>query len=107
MVPMLKFLQSTGSYLMLNVYPYYDYMQTNGVVPLDYALFRPLPPNKEAIDSNTLLHYTNVFDAIVDAAYFAMSYLKFTNIPILGRLAKLLLTLTYSPFVDLHTLYIF
>ncbi|XP_061375287.1 glucan endo-1,3-beta-glucosidase 3-like isoform X1 [Gastrolobium bilobum] len=83
MVPLLKFLQSSGSYLMLNVYPYYDYMQSNGVVPLDYALFRPLPPNKEAVDTNTLLHYTNVFDAVVDAAYFAMSYLKFTNIPIL------------------------
>ncbi|RDX71366.1 Glucan endo-1,3-beta-glucosidase 3, partial [Mucuna pruriens] len=83
MVPLLKFLQSTGSYLMLNVYPYYDYMLSKGAVPLDYALFRPLPPNKEAIDSNTLLHYTNVFDAVVDAAYFSMSYLKFTNIPIL------------------------
>ncbi|KAL9229298.1 hypothetical protein vseg_004782 [Gypsophila vaccaria] len=82
MVPMLKFLQSTGSYLMLNVYPYYDYMQSNGVIPLDYALFRPLPPNKEAVDSNTLLHYTNVFDAVIDAAYFAMSYLNFTNVPV-------------------------
>lgn len=82
MVPLLKFLQSTGSYLMLNVYPYYDYMQSNGIIPLDYALFRPLPPNKEAVDANTLLHYTNVFDAVVDAAYFAMSYLNFTNIPI-------------------------
>lgn len=82
LVPLLKFLQSTGSYLMLNVYPYYDYMQSNGVIPLDYALFRPLPPNKEAVDSNTLLHYTNVFDAVVDAAYFAMSYLNITNIPI-------------------------
>ncbi|KAK9935451.1 hypothetical protein M0R45_022554 [Rubus argutus] len=82
MVPVLKFLQSTDSYLMLNVYPYYDYMQSNGVIPLDYALFRPLPPNKEAVDANTLLHYTNVFDAIVDAAYFAMSYLNITNIPI-------------------------
>ncbi|KAJ0037929.1 hypothetical protein Pint_22365 [Pistacia integerrima] len=82
MVPLLKFLQSTGSSLMLNVYPYYDYMQSNGVIPLDYALFRPLPPNKEAVDANTLLHYTNVFDAIVDAAYFAMSDLNFTNIPI-------------------------
>ncbi|XWS34455.1 hypothetical protein CRYUN_Cryun21dG0040000 [Craigia yunnanensis] len=82
MVPLLKFLQSTGSYLMLNVYPYYDYMQSNGVIPLDYALFRPLPPNKEAVDANTLLHYTNVFDAVVDAAYFAMSYLNITNIPI-------------------------
>ncbi|KAH7570912.1 hypothetical protein ACOSP7_019449 [Xanthoceras sorbifolium] len=82
MVPLLKFLRSTGSYLMLNVYPYYDYMQSNGVIPLDYALFRPLPPNKEAVDANTLLHYTNVFDAVVDAAYFSMSYLNFTNIPI-------------------------
>ncbi|XAR72209.1 Glucan endo-1,3-beta-D-glucosidase [Bertholletia excelsa] len=82
MVPLLTFLQSTGSYLMLNVYPYYDYMKSNGVIPLDYALLRPLPPNKEAVDSNTLLHYTNVFDAVVDAAYFAMSYLNFTNIPI-------------------------
>ncbi|XP_059289254.1 glucan endo-1,3-beta-glucosidase 3-like [Lycium ferocissimum] len=81
-IPMLKFLQSTESYLMLNVYPYYVYKQSNGAIPLDYALFRPLPPNKEAVDSNTLLHYTNVFDAVVDAAYFAMSYLNFTNIPI-------------------------
>lgn len=57
-------------------------MQSNGVIPLDYALFRPLPPNKEAVDSNTLLHYTNVFDAVVDAAYFAMAYLNMTNVPI-------------------------
>ncbi|KAE8699018.1 Glucan endo-1,3-beta-glucosidase 2 [Hibiscus syriacus] len=82
MVPLLQFLQSTRSYLMLNVYPYYDYMQSDGVIPLDYALFRSLPPNKEAVDANTLLHYTNVFDAIVDAAYFSMSYLNITNVPI-------------------------
>ncbi|GAB4827290.1 hypothetical protein Ancab_034179 [Ancistrocladus abbreviatus] len=81
--PMLKFLQSTSSYLMLNVYPYYDYMQSNGVIPLDYALFESLPPNKEAVDANTLLHYTNVFDATVDAAYFAMADLNFTNIPVM------------------------
>ncbi|CAN4124152.1 unnamed protein product [Withania somnifera] len=63
-IPLLNFLQFTGSYLMLNVYPYYDFMKSN------------------AVDSNTLLHYTNVFDAVVDAAYFAMAYLNFTNIPI-------------------------
>ncbi|XAR72208.1 Glucan endo-1,3-beta-D-glucosidase [Bertholletia excelsa] len=83
MIPLLKFLQSTGSYLMLNVYPYYDYMKSNGAIPLDYALFRPLPPNKEAVDSNTLVHYTNVFDALIDAVYSAMSDLNFTNIPII------------------------
>ncbi|KAE8667718.1 Glucan endo-1,3-beta-glucosidase 2 [Hibiscus syriacus] len=89
LVSALKFIHSAlvssnldRSYLMLNVYPYYDYMQSNGKIPLDYALFRPLPPNKEAVDANTLLHYTNVFDAVVDAAYFAMSYLNFTDIPL-------------------------
>eukprot|EP00252_Welwitschia_mirabilis_P019832 TRINITY_DN4699_c0_g1_i1.p1 TRINITY_DN4699_c0_g1~~TRINITY_DN4699_c0_g1_i1.p1 ORF type:complete len:542 (-),score=25.94 TRINITY_DN4699_c0_g1_i1:417-2042(-) len=80
--PMLGFLQSTDSYFMINVYPYYVYMQGNGVVGLDYALFRPLPANKEAVDTNTMLHYTNVFDAMVDAAYFAMADLNFTNIPV-------------------------
>eukprot|EP01018_Ginkgo_biloba_P006034 Gb_41350 [translate_table: standard] len=82
LVPMLDFLRKTDSYFMLNVYPYYVYIQGNGVVALDYALFRPLPPNKEAVDANTLLHYTNVFDAMVDAAYFAMADLNFTNIPL-------------------------
>ncbi|PWA41394.1 Glycoside hydrolase, catalytic domain-containing protein [Artemisia annua] len=82
MIPLLEFLQTTGSYLMINVYPYYDYKQANGAIPLDYALFRPLPEDKEAVDLNTLLHYTNVFDAVVDAAYFAMKYLNYTNIPI-------------------------
>nr|CAD1832608.1 unnamed protein product [Ananas comosus var. bracteatus] len=42
----------------------------------------PPPPNKEAVDANTLLHYTNVFDAVVDAAYFAMAYLNVTNLPV-------------------------
>ncbi|XP_065849029.1 glucan endo-1,3-beta-glucosidase 2 [Euphorbia lathyris] len=83
LVPILNFLQSTASYFMLNVYPYYDYMQSNGVIPLDYALIKPLPPTKEAVDANTLVHYSNVFDAMVDAAYFAMAFLNFTNIPVM------------------------
>lgn len=82
LVPMLDFLQKTDSFFMVNVYPYYVYTQSNGVVGLDYALFRPLPPNKEAVDANTMLHYTNVFDAMIDAAYFAMADLNFTNIPV-------------------------
>lgn len=76
--PLLSFLQDTDSYLMLNVYPYYVFVQANGVFPLDYALFRPLPPNKEAVDPDTMLHYTNVFDAMVDAAYFAVAALNFS-----------------------------
>ncbi|CAA0841406.1 Glucan endo-1-3-beta-glucosidase 3 [Striga hermonthica] len=83
LLPLLTFLQSTGSPLMLNVYPYYDYMRARGAIPLDYALFQPLLHSNEAMDPNTQLHYANVFDAVVDAAYFAMEYLNFTNIPIL------------------------
>ncbi|EPS61988.1 hypothetical protein M569_12804, partial [Genlisea aurea] len=83
LVPMLGFLQSTGSYFMLNVYPYFDYVRSNGVIPLDYSLFKPLPPNKEAVDANTLLHYANVFDAMLDAAYSAMADLNVTNVPVL------------------------
>ncbi|XP_073044672.1 glucan endo-1,3-beta-glucosidase 2-like [Primulina eburnea] len=83
LVPVLDFLQSTNSYFMLNIYPYFDYMQSNGVIPLDYALFKPLPSNKEAVDANTLLHYTSVFDAMVDAAYFAMASLNITNLPVM------------------------
>lgn len=81
-VPMLKFLQQTNSYLTLNVYPYYDYVKADGAIPLDYALFKPLSPQQEAVDSNTLVHYTNVFDATIDATYFAMEDLNFTNIPV-------------------------
>ncbi|KAB2068859.1 hypothetical protein ES319_A08G058700v1 [Gossypium barbadense] len=83
LVPLLNFLQSTDSFLMLNAYPYYDYRQSNGAISLDYALFKPLAPNKEAVDANTLVHYTNVFDAIVDATYSAMAFLNFTNIPVI------------------------
>uniref|UniRef100_A0A6N2LH66 glucan endo-1,3-beta-D-glucosidase n=1 Tax=Salix viminalis TaxID=40686 RepID=A0A6N2LH66_SALVM len=83
LIPMLNFLQSTGSHLMLNIYPYYDYMQSNGVIPLDYALLKPLAPNKEAVDANTLVHYSNVFDAMIDAAYFAMDFLNFTSVPVM------------------------
>jgi hypothetical protein len=35
--------------------------------------------NKKVVDANTLLHYTNVFNAIVYAAYFAMAHLNVMN----------------------------
>ncbi|KAF9590735.1 hypothetical protein IFM89_037501 [Coptis chinensis] len=66
MVPLLKFLRTSGSPPLLNVYPYYDYMQSNDVIPLDYALFRPLPPNKEALDSNLFSTTTMSFIFVVD-----------------------------------------
>ncbi|KAK1305090.1 Glucan endo-1,3-beta-glucosidase 1 [Acorus calamus] len=58
-------------------------MQNRGVVPLENSLFKPLPPSKEEVDPNTLLHYTNVFDAMIDAVYFSMSNLNFTDVEVL------------------------
>ncbi|XP_066168592.1 glucan endo-1,3-beta-glucosidase 1 isoform X2 [Oryza sativa Japonica Group] len=53
--------------------------QSNGVIPLDNALFKPLPPSLEMVDPNTLLHYTNVFDAMLDAVHVAVKNLNATG----------------------------
>uniref|UniRef100_A0A6N2L194 glucan endo-1,3-beta-D-glucosidase n=1 Tax=Salix viminalis TaxID=40686 RepID=A0A6N2L194_SALVM len=81
--PLLQFLSKTGSPLMMNFYPYYVFMQNKGVVPLDNSLFKPLKPSQEMVDPNTLLHYTNVLDAMVDAAYFSMRSMNFTDVVVL------------------------
>ncbi|KAG0479341.1 hypothetical protein HPP92_010199 [Vanilla planifolia] len=82
-LPLLDFLSSNNFPLMLNLYPYYSFMRSRGVIPLDSALFKPLSPSKEEVDPNTLLHYTNLFDAMVDAAHFALRSLNFSQIPLL------------------------
>ncbi|WOL10416.1 hypothetical protein Cni_G19171 [Canna indica] len=83
LLPLLGFLGNTSAPLMLNLYPYYAFMQSHRAVPLDNALFKPLPPSLEEVDPNTLLHYTNVLDAMVDAAYVAMRNLNVTTVPVL------------------------
>ncbi|KAG0479263.1 hypothetical protein HPP92_010121 [Vanilla planifolia] len=82
-LPLLDFLSSNNFPLMLNLYPYYSFMRSRGVIPLDSALFKPLSPSKEEVDPNTLLHYTNLFDAMVDAAHCALRSLNFSQIPLL------------------------
>ncbi|XP_028793722.1 glucan endo-1,3-beta-glucosidase 1-like [Neltuma alba] len=82
-VPLLQFLSKSGSPLMMNLYPYYVFMENKGVVPLDNALFKPLTPSKEMVDPNTLLHYENVLDAMIDAAYFSMKNLNVTDVVVL------------------------
>ncbi|CAM0906019.1 unnamed protein product [Alopecurus aequalis] len=84
LLPLLSHLANTSSPLMLNLYPYYSLMQSNGVVPVDNAMFKPLPPSLEMVDPNTLLHYTNVFDAMLDAVYVALKNLNVTaSVPVL------------------------
>nr|GMD60115.1 glucan endo-1,3-beta-glucosidase 4 [Ipomoea batatas] len=78
----LQFLKSTNSYYMLNAYPYYEYVQSDGIFQIDYALFQPLSPVKQVVDPNTLFHYNSMFDAMVDATYNAITAFNFSDIPV-------------------------
>ncbi|KAK4711425.1 hypothetical protein R3W88_005938 [Solanum pinnatisectum] len=80
---LLQFCSRTQSPLMMNLYPYYVFMQNKGVVPIDNSLFKPLTPSKEMVDPNTLLHYTNVLDAMIDSVYFSMKNLNTTDVVVL------------------------
>ncbi|PON98118.1 Glycoside hydrolase [Trema orientale] len=79
---LLQFLKNTNSYYMLNAYPYYGYTRGDGIFPIDYALFRPLPSVKQIVDPNTLFHYSSMFDAMVDATYYAIEAANFSGIPV-------------------------
>ncbi|KAK6162947.1 hypothetical protein DH2020_002788 [Rehmannia glutinosa] len=78
----LQFLKNTKSFYMLNAYPYYEYVKSNGIFPLEYALFQPLSSVKQIVDPNTLFHYNSMFDALVDATYNSIAGLNFSGIPI-------------------------
>ncbi|KAK6124473.1 hypothetical protein DH2020_041779 [Rehmannia glutinosa] len=45
--------------------------------------FQTLTPSKEMVDPNTLLHYTNVLDAMIDSVYFSMKNLNVTDVVVL------------------------
>lgn len=83
LLPIIEFLSRTQAPVMMNFYPYYVFMENKGVVPLDNSLFKPLMPSKEMVDPNTLLHYTNVLDAMIDSAYFSMKNLNVTDVVVL------------------------
>jgi exo-beta-1,3-glucanase (GH17 family) len=72
MKPMLDFLARTGSYLMVNAYPFFAYTGNADVVSLDYALFRP---NAGVLDPATGLKYYSLLDAQLDAVFAAVGKL--------------------------------
>ncbi|XAR67067.1 Glucan endo-1,3-beta-D-glucosidase [Bertholletia excelsa] len=78
--PLLEFLAENQSPFMINIYPYYAYRDSPNNVSLDYALFKS---SSEVIDPNTGLLYTNMFDAQIDALYFALTALNFRTIKIM------------------------
>ncbi|MCD9637809.1 hypothetical protein HAX54_021313 [Datura stramonium] len=74
--PMLSFLKQTGSYLMVNIYPFFAYAANTDTISLDYALFRD---NKGVTDPNNGLVYKSLFEAQIDAVYAAMKALNFDD----------------------------
>lgn len=78
--PMLEFLAENHSPFMIDLYPYYAYRDSPSNVSLDYALFEL---SSEVIDPNTGLLYTNMFDAQIDALYFALMALNFRTIRVM------------------------
>jgi exo-beta-1,3-glucanase (GH17 family) len=79
MKPLLDFLRSVGSFVMINAYPYLAYSSDPATVPLGYALFQGQPP---VVDPNTTLQYTSLFDAQLDALYFAMEGLGHSELKV-------------------------
>lgn len=79
--PIFNFLSQTGSYVMLNVYPFFAYSSNPAQVPLNYALFLP---SQVVTDPTTGLQYNSLFDAQLDSFYSAMTALssEFTNLPV-------------------------
>ncbi|KAF8388735.1 hypothetical protein HHK36_025415 [Tetracentron sinense] len=78
MTNILKVISSIGSSLMVNVYPYFAYAADPANVRLDYAQFTAT----ESVVQDGNLGYSNMFDAIVDAFYWAMEKAGVTNVDI-------------------------
>ncbi|GAA0139607.1 glucosidase [Lithospermum erythrorhizon] len=75
--PMLKFLKQTGSYIMVNAYPFFAYTANTDTISLDYALFRA---NEGQKDPNNGLVYKSLLEAQLDAVYSAMGSLGFDDV---------------------------
>lgn len=75
--PMLTFLQQTGSYLMVNAYPFFAYVTNTDTISLDYALFRQNDGVKDPNNGNV---YKNLFEAQLDAVFAAMDALNFNDV---------------------------
>ncbi|KAF8715911.1 hypothetical protein HU200_026871 [Digitaria exilis] len=74
MAPIVSYLSSKGAPLLVNVYPYFAYSGSSGQVALGYALLSSVAGGEATtttVEDGGVV-YTNMFDAIVDAAHAAV-----------------------------------
>ncbi|XP_019192102.1 PREDICTED: glucan endo-1,3-beta-glucosidase 11-like isoform X1 [Ipomoea nil] len=69
MKPLLEFFSQIGSPFCLNAYPFLAYTYDSDKIDMNYALFNS---NKGIYDEKPALHYDNLLDAQIDAAYAAL-----------------------------------
>lgn len=80
MKPLLEFLTQIGSPFCLNAYPFLAYTYNPGKIDINYALFNP---NEGIYDEKTELHYDNLLDAQIDAAYAALENAGFKKMEVI------------------------
>ncbi|KAK6123080.1 hypothetical protein DH2020_043183 [Rehmannia glutinosa] len=79
MVPLLRFLHDTNSPLMVNVYPFFSYINNHQYVTLYLFIFLF---RSSTVEVDQDLAYTNMFDATIDAFVYAMEREGFYGIPV-------------------------
>ncbi|KAI3720315.1 hypothetical protein L6452_21231 [Arctium lappa] len=77
LIRLLQFLRDSSSPLMVNVYPYFSYINNQQFVSLDSALFR-----SGSLLTDLDLVYDNLFDQTVDAFIYAMDREGYGEIPV-------------------------
>ncbi|KAL6519111.1 hypothetical protein OROGR_018431 [Orobanche gracilis] len=80
MKPLLDFFSQIGSPFCLNAYPFLAYTYNPGKIDINYALFQP---NGGIDDEKTDLHYDNLLDAQIDAAYAALENAGFKKMEVI------------------------
>ncbi|XWS11797.1 hypothetical protein CRYUN_Cryun37aG0031500 [Craigia yunnanensis] len=80
MRPLLQFFYTIGSPFYINAYPFLAYKNEPEHIDINYALFKH---NPGIYDAKTKLHYDNMFEAQVDAAYAALEKVGFTKMEVI------------------------
>lgn len=80
MKPLLQFFEQIKSPFCLNAYPFLAYMSSPNSIDINYALFES---NSGIYDPKTGLHYDNMLDAQIDAAYAALQDAGFKKMEVI------------------------
>lgn len=80
MKPLLQFFWDIGTPFYINAYPFLAYKSDPDHIDINYALFKK---NPGIFDAKTKLHYDNMFDAQIDAAYAALEKVGFAKMDVI------------------------